>query len=80
MENAPWRDVVRARAAEHGLGERELAALVRESHSTREAPDADRVSAELAGAAGLTEKQNTFARRDAVLAWAAAHGRTSRGG
>ena len=39
-----------------------------------EAPDANRVSAELAGAAGLTEKQNTFARRDAVMAWAAAHG------
>ena len=33
-----------------------------------------RVSAELAGAAGLTEKQNTFARREAVMAWAAAHG------
>ena len=32
------------------------------------------MSAELAGAAGLTEKQNTFARRDAVMAWAAAHG------
>ena len=32
------------------------------------------VSGELAGAAGLTEKQNTFAPREAVMAWAAAHG------
>ncbi len=29
---------------------------------------------ELAGAAGLTERQNTFAPREAVMAWAAAHG------
>ena len=74
VETAPWRDVVRARAAEHGLGGRELAALVRGPARAPEAPDANRVSAELAGAAGLTEKQNTFARRDAVMAWAAAHG------
>ena len=74
VKTAPWRDVVRARAAEHGLGERELAALGREPATTREAPDPGWVSAQLAGAAGLTEKQNTFARRDAVMAWAAAHG------
>ena len=74
VETAPWRDVVRARAAEHGLGERELDRLVRGPAREPEAPDANRVSAELAGAAGLTEKQNTFARRDAVMAWAAAHG------
>ena len=74
VDTAPWRDVVRARAAEHGLGERELGALVREPAATPEAPDPGWVSAELAGSAGLTEKQNTFARRDAVMAWAAAHG------
>ena len=74
VETAPWREVVRARAAEHGLGERELAALVREPETPREAPDPGSVSAQLAGGAGLTEKQNTFARRDAVMAWAAAHG------
>jgi hypothetical protein len=39
-----------------------------------EIPDPRRVSVELAGAGGLTEKQNTFARREAVIAWAAAHG------
>ena len=39
-----------------------------------EIPDRERVSGELAGAGGLTEKQNTFAKREAVMAWAAAHG------
>ena len=32
------------------------------------------MAAELAGAGGLTERQNTFAKREAVMAWAAAHG------
>ena len=74
IDTAPWRDVVRARAAEHGLGARELDALVRGRARVREVPDATRVGAELAGASGLTAKQNTFARREAVMAWAAAHG------
>ena len=38
-----------------------------------ESPDPRRVGSELAGAAGLTERQNTFATREAVMAWAAAH-------
>ncbi|MGZ4181542.1 MAG: MobF family relaxase [Solirubrobacteraceae bacterium] len=74
VDTAPWRDVVRARAAEHGLGARELAALVLGPARTPEIPDPRRVSAELAGAGGLTERQNTFAKREAVMAWAAAHG------
>ena len=74
IDTAPWRDVVRARAAEHGLGTRELAALVRGPALTAEPPDAGRVADDLAGASGLTERQNTFPRRDAVMAWAAAHG------
>jgi hypothetical protein len=37
-------------------------------------PDPRRVSDELAGSAGLTARQNTFAKREAVMAWAAAHG------
>jgi conjugative relaxase-like TrwC/TraI family protein len=73
VDTAPWRDVVRARAAEHGLGARELDALRRGPARAPDAPDATRVNAELAGASGLTEKQNTFARREAVMAWAAAH-------
>ena len=74
VDTAPWRDVVRARAAEHGLGARELAALVLGPARAPEIPDPRRVSGELAGAGGLTEKQNTFAKREAVMAWAAAHG------
>jgi conjugative relaxase-like TrwC/TraI family protein len=74
VETAPWRDVVRARAAEHGLGVREIAALVLGPARAPEIPDLRRVSGELAGAGGLTERQNTFAKREAVMAWAAAHG------
>jgi Mrp family chromosome partitioning ATPase len=74
IDTAPWREVVRARAAEHGLGARELKALVRGRERTTQLPDARLVSDELAGARGLTERQNTFARREAVMAWAVAHG------
>jgi conjugative relaxase-like TrwC/TraI family protein len=74
VDTAPWRDVVRARAAEHGLDARELGVLVLGPARVPEAPDATGVNAELAGASGLTAKQNTFARREAVMAWAAAHG------
>jgi conjugative relaxase-like TrwC/TraI family protein len=74
VDTAPWRDVVRARAAEHGLGARELAALVLGPARAPEVPDPRLVGVELAGADGLTEKQNTFATREAVMAWAAAHG------
>ncbi len=74
IDTAPWRDVVRARAAEHGLGVYELAALVLGPARAPEIPDPRVASVELVGAGGLTEKQNTFARREAVMAWAAAHG------
>ena len=73
IDTAAWRDVVRARAAEHGLGARELDALAREPARAPETPDPRLVSVELAGAAGLTERHNTFAKREAVMAWAAAH-------
>jgi hypothetical protein len=74
VHTAPWRDVVRARAAEHGLGAPELAALVLGPARAPELPDPRGVGGQLAGAGGLTEKQNTFAKREAVMAWAAAHG------
>ena len=74
VDTAPWQEVVRARAAEHGLGARELAALVLGPVRAPEIPDPRVVNAELARAGGLTERQNTFAERDAVMAWAAAHG------
>jgi conjugative relaxase-like TrwC/TraI family protein len=73
IDTAPWRDVVRARAAEHGLGAPELAALVLGPARAPEIPDPRRVGGELAGAGGLTQRQNIFARRDVVMAWAAAH-------
>jgi conjugative relaxase-like TrwC/TraI family protein len=74
IDTAPWQELVRARAAEHGLGARELKALVRGPARAPERPDPQSVGGKLAGAAGLTERQNTFARREAVMAWAAAHG------
>jgi conjugative relaxase-like TrwC/TraI family protein len=74
IDTAPWQEVMRARAAEHGLGARELDALERGPARAPEAPEVVLVSGELAGAAGLTERQNTFAKREAVMAWAAAHG------
>jgi conjugative relaxase-like TrwC/TraI family protein len=78
IDTAPWREVVRARAAEHGFGERELEALVRGRARATDRPEPEMVSAELAGPFGLTERQNTFARREAVMAWAAAHGQGAR--
>ena len=48
---------MRARAAEHGLGARELEALTRGPARTPEVPDLRLVSGELAGAAGLTESR-----------------------
>jgi conjugative relaxase-like TrwC/TraI family protein len=74
IDTAPWREVVRARAAEHGLGARQLAVLAGGPARAAEHPDARVVDRELAGAAGMTERQNTFAPREAVMAWAAAHG------
>jgi hypothetical protein len=74
VDTAPWQELVRARAAEHGLGACELEALTRGPAHGPEVPDLGLVSGELAGAAGLTERQNTFATREAVMAWAAAHG------
>jgi conjugative relaxase-like TrwC/TraI family protein len=74
IDTAPWREVVRARAAEHGLGARELRGMTRGPELPHVQLDVQALGAELAGAAGLTEKHNTFARRDAVMAWAAANG------
>jgi conjugative relaxase-like TrwC/TraI family protein len=49
VDTAPWRDVVRARAAEHGLGAPELAALVLGPALAPETPDAGLAGGELAG-------------------------------
>jgi conjugative relaxase-like TrwC/TraI family protein len=66
---AEWR----ARAAEHGLGRRQLKRLV--GRSVEHELDERRVveiAAQLAGPEGLTEKRSTFAGPDAVMAWAQA--------
>ncbi len=78
IDTAPWRDVIRARAAEHGFGALELKAMVRGRAQALDLPDELALSTELAGETGLTERQNTFATRDAVMAWAAAHGQGAR--
>jgi conjugative relaxase-like TrwC/TraI family protein len=63
-----------ARAAEHGLGRRELKRLL--GRSLEHALDEDRaaeIAASLLGPQGLTEKRSTFSGADAVMAWAQAH-------
>src|SRR5215211_3948895 len=67
------REEWRARAAEHGLGRRQLKRLL--GRSVEHELDERRVveiAAQLAGPEGLTEKRSTFAGPDAVMAWAQA--------
>jgi conjugative relaxase-like TrwC/TraI family protein len=67
------REEWRARAAEHGLGRRQLKRLLSRSveHELDERRVAE-IAAQLAGPQGLTEKRSTFAGPDAVMAWAQA--------
>lgn len=68
------RDDWRARAAEHGLGRRELQALlgrVRPQEPSREA--LLRLARQMLGPGGLTERQTAFSAPEAVMAWANAH-------
>lgn len=63
-----------ARAAEHGLGRRELLGLIgRLAH--REPTPADLLAAaeRLLGPEGLTEKRTTFSEPELAMAWAQAH-------
>jgi conjugative relaxase-like TrwC/TraI family protein len=63
-----------ARAAEHGLGRRELKRLL--GRTIERELDEDRateIAASLLGPDGLTEKRSTFTGADAVMAWAQAH-------
>jgi conjugative relaxase-like TrwC/TraI family protein len=61
-----WREVARARAAEHGCGHAELAALSARTNRADLVPDLERLWSRLSGPAGLTEMHNTFARRHAL--------------
>lgn len=68
------REDWRARAAEHGLGTRELRALL--GCVRHREPDADellRIARRLLGPQGLTEKRTTFSDPDVVMAWSEAH-------
>jgi conjugative relaxase-like TrwC/TraI family protein len=60
-----WREMARARAAEHGCGHAELAALSARTGRT-DVPDLERLWSRLSGPTGLTEMHNTFARRHAL--------------
>jgi ATP-dependent exoDNAse (exonuclease V) alpha subunit len=67
------REEWQARAAEHGLGRRQLKRLL--GRSVEYELDERRVleiAAQLAGREGLTEKRSTFSGADAVMAWAQA--------
>ena len=67
------REEWQARAAEHGLGRRQLKRLLGPSveHELDERRVVE-IAAQLAGPEGLTEKRSTFTGPDAVMAWAQA--------
>jgi conjugative relaxase-like TrwC/TraI family protein len=78
---APWRERVRAEAAEHGFGRAELAALSRQVERAPARPvDLEEVGMLLAGPAGLTGQRNSFEVRHAVVDLAAAHRHGARVG
>ena len=62
VDTAPWRDVVRARAAEHGLGARELAALVLGPARAPEIPDPRR-GERRAGRSGRADREAEHVRQ-----------------
>jgi conjugative relaxase-like TrwC/TraI family protein len=63
-----------ARAAEHGLGRRQLKRLLgRTVERERDEHDVGKVATQLVGPEGLTEKRSTFSGAEAVMAWAQAH-------
>jgi conjugative relaxase-like TrwC/TraI family protein len=72
VSGAGWRERARARAAEHGLGEAELAALQRRDGGRAGRLDERTLAARLSGPEGLTLRRNTFARRDVLEQVAAA--------
>src|SRR6266498_4071524 len=63
-----------ARAAEHGLGRRQLKRLLGRT-VTRELNEheVEKVAMQLAGPEGLAQKRSRFSGADAVMAWAQAH-------
>jgi conjugative relaxase-like TrwC/TraI family protein len=79
VETHTWREEVRARAAELGLGARELSELfevgrerLEKRFAAREQLDEQVLGDRLASPAGLTERSNTFDERAVLQAFAAA--------
>jgi len=68
------REDWRARASEHGLGTRELRALLgRARHRELSRDELLETARRMLGPQGLTEKRTAFAEPEVVMAWAAAH-------
>jgi conjugative relaxase-like TrwC/TraI family protein len=68
------REDWRARAAEHGLGARELQALLGRVREDEPSPGTLlQLASTMLGPQGLTEKQTAFSDPEAVMAWAQAH-------
>lgn len=72
VDTIPWRERVRVRLDEHGLGRSEWEQLRARERAPTERLDTAAVGARLAGAEGLTAQRNTFAERDAVIEFAGA--------
>ena len=74
VDLARLREDWRARAAEHGLGARELLALLgRVRYRSRPARPCSSSPAQCSARRDLTEKQTAFSDPEAVMAWAQAH-------
>src|SRR5215208_5145746 len=68
------REDWRARASEHGLGSRELQALLgRTDYEDLSAEVLLAIAERMLGPQGLTEKRTAFSAPEAVMAWAEAH-------
>lgn len=73
VDGSTWRQQARARAAEHGLGQAELAELRGRLAATPLPLTESGVFERLSGPDGLTRCHNTFARRHALAEIAAEH-------
>jgi conjugative relaxase-like TrwC/TraI family protein len=65
IDGGSWREQAQARAAEHGLGKKQLVRLQQRAAVSREDPEPGLVQ-RLSVPIGLTEMHNTFARRHAL--------------
>ncbi len=75
VEESGWREQVRARAAEHGLGRRQLERMGSlPSSPTVAALSEHEFVGRLLGPNGLTARRNTFHKRDVMIALADAQG------